>query len=282
MDVKVIIRDYLSYLILSLLKLIGLVTRRDFVTLFVQYINKNIVISKTYNDIVFDCNYIGAQGRGENFAKKEPDTLYWIDNYIEQNEVFYDIGANVGVYSLYVAKNKNCKVVAFEPEISNFYFFTKNIFLNNLNGLITPLNIGLYSEKKLSTIYQTGIDVGSSGNHLEHEVDDNLKSFSADRSLNILAFDLDYLVKNFDLPFPNHIKIDVDGMEHMIMQGTNDILKNKNLKTIAVENNTSLKEHKLMLKEIEASGFKKLENEFLRNTKYELTGTVNTFFKRKE
>ena len=45
----------------------------------------------------------------ESFSKKEPDTLAWID-LIPEGSLIWDIGANVGLYSVYAAKARNCKV----------------------------------------------------------------------------------------------------------------------------------------------------------------------------
>jgi len=49
---------------------------------------------------------------------KEPDTLMWIDK-IPEHSVFWDVGANVGLYSCYAAKARNCIVFAFEPSVFN-------------------------------------------------------------------------------------------------------------------------------------------------------------------
>ena len=52
--------------------------------------------------------------RADTFSTKEPETLSWIDNFNSKSN-FWDIGANIGIYSCYAAKKKNCNVYAFEP-----------------------------------------------------------------------------------------------------------------------------------------------------------------------
>ena len=69
--------------------------------------------------------------RVESFSTKEPETLKWIDCFPD-NAVLWDIGANVGLYSVYAAKKKNCRVVAFEPSVFNLELLARNIFMNNL------------------------------------------------------------------------------------------------------------------------------------------------------
>ena len=68
------------------------------------------------------------QYRADTFSIKEPETLTWIDGF-EQGRVVWDIGANVGIYSCYAAKHRNCKVYAFEPSVFNHELLSKNAFL---------------------------------------------------------------------------------------------------------------------------------------------------------
>ncbi len=56
--------------------------------------------------------------RYETFSSKEPETLEWI-NHLPSGAILWDIGANVGLYSIYAAKKRECKVWAFEPSIFN-------------------------------------------------------------------------------------------------------------------------------------------------------------------
>ena len=66
--------------------------------------------------------------RIDTFSTKEPETLEWIDT-IPNNSTLWDIGANVGLYSIYAAKAKNCKVIAFEPSVFNLELLARNIFI---------------------------------------------------------------------------------------------------------------------------------------------------------
>ena len=80
--------------------------------------------------------------RAETFSSKEPETLKWIDKF-DINSVFWDIGANVGLYSIYAAKTKNTITYSFEPSVLNLEFLAKNIFLNNLQKNINIIPIAL-------------------------------------------------------------------------------------------------------------------------------------------
>ena len=60
--------------------------------------------------------------RGETLLTKEPDMIQFIEDNYTAEDVYYDIGANVGVYSLYAAKIKKVRVFSFEPESSNILY----------------------------------------------------------------------------------------------------------------------------------------------------------------
>ena len=66
-----------------------------------------------------------------SYASKEPGTLAWIDTCFKEGDVFYDVGANIGQYSLYAAlRHKNIKVYSFEPESQNYAALNKNSSLD--------------------------------------------------------------------------------------------------------------------------------------------------------
>ena len=68
-------------------------------------------------------------GRGTTFYTKELETVNWIKNF-DKESVFFDIGANIGIYSLFAAK-LNYSTVSFEPESHNFAALNININDNN-------------------------------------------------------------------------------------------------------------------------------------------------------
>ena len=63
----------------------------------------------------------------EGGDQKEKEVRIFIDKYLEKDQIFFDIGANIGVFSLYAAIKKNAKVYAFEPEYSNLSLLKENI-----------------------------------------------------------------------------------------------------------------------------------------------------------
>ena len=76
--------------------------------------------------------------RVDTFFIKEPETLEWIDSFDKRdNFIFWDIGANIGLYSIYNSiKNKNSQTISFEPSTSNLRVLSRNISINNLEKKI--------------------------------------------------------------------------------------------------------------------------------------------------
>ncbi len=79
--------------------------------------------------------------RAYTLHTKEPETLEWLDQLMPES-VLWDIGANIGIYSLYAAK-RGVLVVAFEPNVTAYSILVNNVYLNELNDFILPLHMAL-------------------------------------------------------------------------------------------------------------------------------------------
>ena len=89
--------------------------------------------------------------RVDTFFTKEPETLEWIDNFEKkENLIFWDIGANIGLYSIYNSlKNPKSTTIAFEPSSSNLRVLTRNISINNLEKNIKVVPIPLTNKENI-------------------------------------------------------------------------------------------------------------------------------------
>ena len=114
----------------------------------------NIRHVSTYGDInlLIHSNGRIVDYRVKTFSTKEPETLNWIENFGNEGP-FYDIGANIGLYSLYYAKIFGNQVYAFEPNYQNLVNLTKNINLNNLTEKIIVISNPIYSSNQISNFY---------------------------------------------------------------------------------------------------------------------------------
>lgn len=154
----------------------------------------------------------------------EPGTLDWVDGFGPE-DVLYDIGANVGLYTLYAA-SKGAHVVAFEPNPFTYAVLVRNLHLNDLASSVMPLLIALDATSHHAALSLSGIQAGSVHNGLGRG--DGLV-------LDVLAQSLDDMVERFRLRPPSHIKLDVDGIEEQILQGAEATLANPGLKSVLVE-----------------------------------------------
>ena len=186
------------------------------------------------NDKIFTLRNFGGStiSRGFSMFRNDSEIPKWIDGF-KKDSIFIDIGANIGMFSLYAAK-KNHKVIAFEPESLNFACLNLNIFDNKFNNKISAFPIALNNESKISHLNMSKIAFGGSGSTFDREVNEyglHLKSIYSQGSV---AFKLDDVLKEINIT-PDYIKIDVDGNELKVIQGMTGILEDKNLKSICIE-----------------------------------------------
>jgi FkbM family methyltransferase len=190
--------------------------------------------NKTYPFQFHTPNYL-CEIRATTFSTKEPETLAWIDEYGGQG-AFFDIGANVGLYSAYFASTKPGNVYAFEPSVFNLALLVKNLNANGLEKRIkivsTPLtetnqfaDFTLSSTQEGGALSAFGVDYGYDG-----------KPLSRVSSYQTLGLSLDFLFECGVLAeYPAMIKIDVDGIEHLILRGAIKTISNPACKTVLVE-----------------------------------------------
>lgn len=159
-------------------------------------------------------------------CQKEPDTVVWLEGF-KKDDVAFDVGANVGAYSLIMAKYAK-KVYSFEPSAFTFGTLVKNIYTNKASNIV-PLNMALSQHKKLGTFAYSSSEIGGSG----HSFDEGKKD--AGYCQEIFSYSIDELVYDFNLEPPNHIKLDVDGIELKIIKGASKTISGKDFKSLMVE-----------------------------------------------
>lgn len=177
--------------------------------------------------------------RAETFWTKEPETIAWIEGFKENKEPwkgcsFFDVGANIGLYSLYAASlYPQLIIIAFEPQLENFIALCENIKLNGFNHII-PVFGGFGAETKIGTFEQRRYDRGSStGNYIDADIDCQ-SPWNNNFWRLCLTFNLNAFCSFFGIP--EYLKIDVDGAEYNIIgEALNTVFKNDILKACLIE-----------------------------------------------
>ena len=139
---------------------------------------------------------VRTKWRVDTLLSKEPVTIEWL-NKIRSSEILLDVGANVGMYSIWAAKFRNVNVIALEPEASNYFVLNKNIMINKLNKLIKSYCIGVSNKDEFCELYLQGNPIiGSSNFSLGKPLDYNLKPYPTDHSQGSMSFKIDSLINN--------------------------------------------------------------------------------------
>ena len=181
----------------------------------------------------------GARGSGtassvERYGLDEPETLEWIDNWIKPGETLWDIGAHIGCYSLYAGLRKDIKVFAFEPSALNFALLVEHIAANHQDEHVKPFCIALSDKTKIEDLHMSVFETGQACNAIGKS-ENQFRSFKPAFSQGIPAFTAEDFCTVFHLPPPDHIKLDVDGIEEAILNGAKNILPSAKTLMIEVE-----------------------------------------------
>ena len=183
--------------------------------------------------------------RVDTFFTKEPETLEWINNFEKkENLTFWDIGANIGLYSIYNSlKNPKSTTIAFEPSSSNLRVLTRNISINNLEKNIKVVSMPLTNKKNIFQEMKEGQFIeGGAMNSFGEKFDFEGKEFQTTMKYNLLGTTMNYFIENSILEIPDYIKIDVDGIEHLILEGGDKFLTHQKVKSLSIEINENFKE----------------------------------------
>lgn len=170
------------------------------------------------------------------FKSKEPEVRYYIDKYVKDGDIFFDIGANVGVFSIYAAiRYPNISVYCFEPEYSNLNALKENIICNKLMHRANIYSVAISNFIGFSKLHLQDITTGSAA-HSESRKPINLthEGYPVVWTEGIVSVTLDYLCEQLGV-IPNAIKIDTDGNEDKVLEGAVKTLSNSNLRSLVIE-----------------------------------------------
>lgn len=161
---------------------------------------------------------LGWRGTDPDISILEPETIAWIRTHVRPTDVFWDIGANIGVYSVFAAKCGAKAVYAFEPFAATYLQLLRNLVANAVDDRVIALNMAMSATTAIGTLTLTSFEPGVTSTLQGHE----LKGVRKDTPIgvqHILTMDAADFVVRFPEAAPDHIKIDVDGAEPLVLPG---------------------------------------------------------------
>ena len=173
--------------------------------------------------------------RAETFWTKEPETIHWINRNLNESTdigLLIDVGANIGIYSLYAATvNNSVSVFSVEPVPDTYRELNANIQLNKKTNQIFTFMVALSNESGSGTLKNVDPRLGSSGAQIQMvDSGDNAatKILSGDRLLKE-----GWEKRSYDKKVM--IKIDTDGNELDVLNGFVEAFKDGSIVTVLVE-----------------------------------------------
>jgi FkbM family methyltransferase len=190
------------------------------------------------------------------FETREPETLAWIDAF-ETPCRFWDIGANIGVFSIYAGLRAGVEVCAFEPAAASYAALCRNIEANRLDDRVRAFCAALGDRTELGSIYLSATNAGSVFNVFESTNDCFGHEITPVFRQGMLGFSIDGFRQLFGIPAPHYLKIDVDSIEERILEGGRQTLRDPALRSVLIEVEAAATPRNGRLTEaLEAAGFR--------------------------
>lgn len=161
---------------------------------------------------------------------KEPGTMQWIDMEVRPGDVFLDIGANVGLYTIAAAHRvgESGKVFAVEPHRANVMTLHRNVAANRYGARVQVLPIGLADKADITRLNYASLESASTGSQVGREVmamQTENQTFKPVASEIVLTTTVDALIDAGAMGPPHLVKMDVDGLEPAILRGMERMLR---------------------------------------------------------
>jgi len=169
--------------------------------------------------------------RSKTFYSKEPETLKWLEFFAVINhnyEILIDVGANIGIYTLYWLHFPNTRAIAIEPFDENIRLLSKNIRMNNFMTRVDIISKPLSSQ---NTLGQSTInDIRPGGSDYKLSLNNNLNQSN---SIKVETLTLDSILGGKKEKYI--LKIDTDGTDFDILKGAELALKDGKIVSILIE-----------------------------------------------
>jgi methyltransferase, FkbM family len=151
----------------------------------------------------------------------EPNEFYMLNKVLKTGDVFFDAGANIGLYSIFASKRVGSKgkVIAVEPSQREYERLKSHIEMNSLRN-IASFSLALYKNRSMMEL-QIATEDHSGHNTLGSFGYESVQSSGVER---VPTDTIDHLVKAEQLSSLNVLKMDIEGAECFALQGAESTL----------------------------------------------------------
>lgn len=234
---------------------------------FALHFNLKVKIPNSEKYLLFRSNGPQSRSRAKTSLTKEANTIEWINSF-NYNSKFLDVGAHMGIFSIYAAVYKNCKVTAVEPCLANLSTLNYNVILNKVFDIVFICPNAISNITQIDKFY---VSLGNDKNFRDLAAGFPKKPIATrgeaipnaySHAANLIT--IDELNSKFG-PYEN-IKIDIDGNEKDLILGANNTFKSQNLKSVLIELNEKDKNFSSIIEYFKNNKF--ILNEYLTKKSY--------------
>ena len=213
-----------------------------------EMLGHTLAIETRYGPLSFVLLSEMAAGRARSLFDRQPATIAWIDAFAPGG-VFWDVGANVGVYALYAARRGDTKVAAFEPAAVNYFILSANCEVNRFADRMDCLLAGLSDAASIDRLGVSQFLPGDSFSFTgkpRHEDGSRQAAFMVS---------MDQLVEQYGLPCPTYVKIDVPALTAKVIAGGARTLRRPEVRELHVEVNADSRTGRAIVAMLHDVGF---------------------------
>ncbi|MBX9695602.1 MAG: FkbM family methyltransferase [Cyanobacteria bacterium] len=234
--------------------------------------------TRVYDGVHLHSGHYRVRNRNRYASQKEPDLKYFI-NSLPAETVFWDVGANVGFFSILAAR-RGMRVLAFEPDQLTCGVLNQNIFLNRVSERCIALPIALNDADVIDVLSMREFMPANAYNTFGRETNEHGRSFKpafAQGSVGIRGDGLQLGPSLIEFGQPSFVKIDVDGNELKVVKGMKERLKSTAF--LCVELSEGHPEMRDTLDLISSLGFEALNDVNLEDARRDVGGIHNFYFR---
>lgn len=170
------------------------------------------------------------------------------------DDLLCDVGANAGILTL-LAAMRGARVFAFEPQADSYALLCRNIGINNLGEQVSAYCLAASDGAGFDYLHVRSLVPAQSGHSFLTETDEAGEPIQRPYRQGAISDSIDGLIAKGVMPAPSMLKVDVDGRDHIVIEGARGALGNPRLRTVAVELNPATPGHEEVKALLQSFGF---------------------------